>query len=458
MSTAQRFADSFQNLAARLGFGASKLFSASTYVNDFFTRNINELEAAYRTNWIVGQVVDVVAEDMTREGIELGTGLTPGHIAQCGQTMQRLRILKSLCESIKWARLYGGAGAVLLIDGQDFATPLDVNSIGPRRFRGLLPLDRWQLNPGVAELVSDYGPDYGQPKYYTVTSSGLTQGSGSLVGTVIHHSRVLRFVGIDLPFRQRLVEQGWGESVIERLRDRLTSYDSATLGAAQLVYKAHLRRYGVEGLREILATGGHAEKGLLSQLESMRDFQSSEGLTLTDAKDVFETYTYSFGGLSDVLAEFGQQLAGATGIPLVRLFGQSPRGFSTGDADLRNYYDMVKSQQEDSLRDPLRRVLAVLHMSEFSLPLPEDFSFDFVSLWQLTETDKGTIAAQDATRVATLVQSDIFSRAQALKDLRQSSSVTGRFTNISDAEIADAESEPPHAELQALAEEAVNNG
>lgn len=452
-TVAIRFRDSFQNFAARLGFGASKMFSASTYVNDFFTRNTIELEAAYRTNWIVGQIVDVVAEDMTREGIELGTGLEPKDISQMQQAILRLRMYKSLCQTIKWARLYGGAGAIVMIDGHDFSTPLDVASIGPRKFRGLLPVDRWQLSPSIADLVSQYGPDYGQPKFYTVTASGIMGGGNSLVGTRVHHSRLLRFEGIELPYRQRMTEQGWGESVVERLRDRLVAYDSATQGAAQLVYKAHLRRYGITGLREIIATGGEAFDALLAQLESIRDFQSSEGLTLTDSEDKFETYSYSFAGLSDILGEFGQQLSGATGIPLVRLFGQSPRGFSTGETDLRNYYDMVKSNQEDSLRDPIRKVLSVLCMSELSVTLPDDFSFDFVSLWQLTEDQKAAIAVQDATRTAALVQSDVFTRAQALKELRQTSSVTGRYTNISDAEIAEEEEAPPKADLENMAAE-----
>lgn len=447
------FSDGFQNLAARLGFGASKMFSASTYVNDFFSRNTIELEAAYRTNWIAGQIVDVVAEDMTREGVELGTGLEPRDISQMQQAILRLRIYKSLCQTLKWSRLYGGAGAILLIDGQDFSTPLDIASIGPLTFRGLLPVDRWQLSPSIGNLVSEYGPDYGQPQWYTVTASGLTGGNSSLVGTNIHHSRLLRFVGIELPFRQRMTEQGWGISVIERLRDRLVAYDSATQGAAQLVYKAHLRRYGVQGLRELLATGGKAYDGLVTQLESIRDFQNNEGLTLTDAEDKFETYSYSFAGLADILGEFGQQLSGATGIPLVRLFGQSPRGFSTGESDLRNYYDMVKSNQEDDLRDPITRVLSVLCMSELSLALPEDFSFEFVSLWQLTEEQKAIIATQDASRVAALVQSDVFTRAQALKELRQTSSISGRYTNISDEEIAEEEEAPPRAELESMAGE-----
>ncbi|MDI5448925.1 hypothetical protein MJL27_26670, partial [Salmonella enterica subsp. enterica serovar Anatum] len=41
-------------------------------------------------------------------------------------------------------------------------------------------------------------------------------------------------------------ENEWGMSVVERIWDRLTAFDSATVGAAQLVYKAHLRTYKVE--------------------------------------------------------------------------------------------------------------------------------------------------------------------------------------------------------------------
>lgn len=442
-----KFADGFANLAARLGFGTNKLFSASRYAFDFFTRNTTELEAAYRTNWIVGQIVDVVAEDMTRAGIEFGAGLAPDESQRMSQAMQRLQIFDALCEAVKWSRLYGGALAVLLFDGDDMATPLDVSSIGPGRFRGLLVLDRWQVEPSLSDVVTEYGPEFGKPRLYTVSDAGL---GGTFAGARIHHSRVLRFEGIPLPYRQRVSEQGWGESVIERLRDRLTAYDSASQGTAQLVYKAHLRTYKVKGLREILASGGPAYEGLIKQLASIRDFQSNEGLTLADVEDEFQVNDYSFGGLADVLAEFGQQLSGATGIPLVRLFGQSPRGFSTGDTDLRNYYDMIRSKQAKDLDDAVRRVLAVLCMSELARPLPDGFSFAFASLWQVSDDQKAAIAVQDANRVAALVNADIFDRGQALEELRQCGPISGRYTVITDAAVTLAELEPPKAELDAM--------
>ena len=53
--------DSFQNFAARVGLGAGSQNDQSTYGFDFLSRDRLKLEAMYRSSWIVGQVVDVVA-------------------------------------------------------------------------------------------------------------------------------------------------------------------------------------------------------------------------------------------------------------------------------------------------------------------------------------------------------------------------------------------------------------
>jgi phage-related protein (TIGR01555 family) len=59
------------------------------------------------------------------------------------------------------------------------------------------------------------------------------------------------------------------------------------------------------------------------------------------------------------------------------MFRQSPKGFSTGDADLANYYGDVGTQQERDLRPHIRLLFDVLHRSEFGEPLPDDFTFEF---------------------------------------------------------------------------------
>ncbi len=432
--------DSFQNLQARLGAGSGNVADASTYaLTNLITRQPRTLEFMYRGSWIVKAAVDAVADDMCREGIDFGASLDPEVTSALSKEMQTLQLWTGVANTIRWGRLYGGAIGVMLIDGQDMSTPLNQNTIRKGQFKGILPIDRWSLNQGVTDTVTEFGPHLGKPSSYMIGPN-----APALRGKRIHYSRVLRVEGVPLPWTQRLAEQNWGLSIIEPMYDRLLAFDSTTTGAAQLVFKAYLRVMKVDGLRQILAAGGPAIEALAKQVEAIRQFQTTEGLTLIDAKDEMEFASYTFSGLDSVLMQFGQQLSGATGIPLVRLFGQSPAGLnSTGDGDIRNYYDAVKSKQEADLRTPLTTMLDVLHRSVTGEATPDSFSFSFNPLWQMSDSEKATTAKTIAETVAGAYEADIIDRPTAMKELKQSADITGIFTNITDDLIRDAENEPP---------------
>jgi uncharacterized protein len=438
-----RTSDSFVNMVARLGIGAgTENVSNQGYYNlgPMVSRNRLELEAMYRSSWLVGQVVDTVAEDMTREGVSLYSEMKPDDIAKLQVAVSEFGLWQDICSAIKWARLYGGCIAVMLIDGANYEKELDIEAVGKDKFKGLVVLDRWQLQPSVGELITDICKDIGRPKYYEVLS-----GVNTFPAAKIHYSRVMRFDGIELPYYQKMFENMWGLSVVERMFDRLMAFDSATQGAAQLLYKAYLRVIGVKGFREALANGGADETAVIKQFQYIRLMQSNEGITTLDSEDSFNVHPYSFSGISDMLQQFGQQISGATGIPLVRLFGQSPAGLSaTGESDLRNYYDNINREQENKLRPQLDKLFAVISKSVLHYDLPEDFVFEFNPLWQLSETEKVTIASQDVSCVASAYGGGLIDKAMALKELKQQSYVTGRFTNINSDDIkAAAEEDAP---------------
>lgn len=431
--------DSFQNFEARVGLGTNNQASQYSYGFDFISRNRVQLEAMYRSSWVVGQAVDVVAEDMTRAGVDLEADLDPGDRDKLTAGFERMALWDRINDTIKWGRLYGGAIAVMLIDGQNPSTPLRPDSVSRDQFKGLFVLDRWLVQPSLNDLVTDMGPDMGMPRYYDVVDDSI-----ALRRQRIHYSRVLRIDGVELPYWQKVSENLWGQSVIERLIDRLVAFDSTTVGAAQLVYKAHLRTLKVEKLREIIAMGGPALEALIKNVDMIRRFQSNEGLTLVDAADDMQTDTYQFSGLDNVLMQFGQQLSGALQIPLVRLFGQSPAGLnSTGESDLRTYYDNIKQQQERRLRAPLTRLFEVLVRSELGTKPPKGFAFSFTSLWQLSDTEKANNAKTVTEAVTTALDAGLIDAATGMKELRQSSHATGVFTSITDEQIEDAENAPP---------------
>jgi hypothetical protein len=175
----------------------------------------------------------------------------------------------------------------------------------------------------------------------------------------------------------------------------------------------------------------------------MRQTQGIEGITLLDVEDEFEAQgaSDSFSGLDSALMQFGQQLAGALQIPLVRLFGQSPSGFSTGDTDIRNYYDGINQQQNRFLLQPLTTIYRCSAQS-LGIKIPDGFSLKFRPLWQLQEKEKSEIAQNVVTAVTGLKSAGIIGDQTALEEIKQSSAVTGVGTNITQEDINSAEREP----------------
>jgi phage-related protein (TIGR01555 family) len=430
--------DGMINFFSGLGAGANNKFSAGTYVDTKISNNKIKLENIYKSSWIIGVGIDSIAEDMTKNGIVIHADSEPQDIQNLQRYLIDLNIWNCLTTAIKWGKLYGGSLAFLDIEGQDPASELDVRTIRKGQFNGLRVFDRWRISPSYQETI-EKGRDAGLPKYYTLI--------GEREVLNIHHSRVIRFIGIEPTYQDLISNQYWGTSILERLYGAVLGFDTATAGVSSLIERAHYRTISVDGLRDVLASGGSAEKSMLQMFDYIRMYQRIEGLTILDKSDEFQTYNYSFAGVPEVILQFAQQIGGAFGIPLIRLFAQSPAGLnSSGESDLRTYYDNIKSQQESSLRNGLQKILAVAHTSYFGYEIDENFNFEFASLWEMNTEQKSTIAKNVTDMVVSAFDAGLITQETALKELKASSDITGIYTNITGEQIAEAENEPPMVE------------
>ena len=432
-----KFGDGIVNFPMRVGARTGNLFSDTRYQpGNIVTLNRIELEQAYMSSWIVALAIDVVAEDMTREGVDILTD-SPEEEAKINRCFDSLRVWENLATAIKWARLYGGSLGIIMIEGEDASEPLNINKIKRGSFKGVFPIDRWQLVPST-KLVSELGTHFGKPETYTVVPNGSIE----FPSKTVHYSRVIRFIGRELPWYLAQQQQGWGASILESLWSRVMAYDLASEGTAQLVQKAHLRFYQVNGLRDVLSTGDDSDayKGLLKQFEIIRQMQSIEGLTVGDTEDAFSAQSYQFSGLPDVLLSFAQQISGAIQVPLVRLLGQSPAGLnSSGDSDLRTYYDGILYKQESMLRGAVGKLLKIAYKSELEKDFDEESSFTFRNLWQMTEEQKATVTTATVSAILQAMDSGAINQATALRELKSMSEVVGAFSSINDEMIQEAE-------------------
>lgn len=434
-----RTLDGFSNPLARLGDGTPNLLNGTVYSMKRLTRDFMLLNSLYREHWIIRRIIDIIPSDMLKNWITITTAVAPDVLRKVDIELRRTQLIQKIKRGLQWGRLYGGAIGLMLIKGQgdNLSEPLSLAKMVPGDFCGLLILDRWNgVNPSL-EVIDDIGsPDYGLPKYYDITDTTTDE-------TVrVHHSRVIRFIGDDLPYWESQMEQQWGASVIESIFDDLRKRDNVSWNIAQLTFMANLRVLKMQDMGQLLsAADTQSQKELYDTIQKQNWLMSNMGIQLMDAADSMESHQYSFSGISDVYQQFMMDISGAAQIPATKLYGRSPEGMNaTGESDLQNYYDMIGQEQEAKLRPILNKLLPPLCMSVFGA-VPDDLDFEFDPVSEPSDQERSDLAKSGTENVVTALNAGLVSKRTALKELKQQSERTGVWTNITDEDILKASDE-----------------
>lgn len=425
--------DAFSNPVFRLGYGSQAPLEATDYVLTRMTDNYAKLNAMYRSGGILQSVVDIIPEDMCREWFTLSGDIKPEDMDALEKAQRKIGLRRQINEGLRWGRLYGGAAGVLLIKGQDkWDKPLDVDAVMPDSFMGLFILDRWSgIFPG-AELVTDFGdPDFGLPEFYDIST-----GEGTNIVARVHHSRVVRFTGRDLPYLEKLAEMYWGESEIEPIYEDIALYDTIMHNMGNLTFRANQDVMEVQNLDQLFSTGSvEQQQRFWAVMQAQSVMQSNFGTRLINKGDSFYNHQYTFSGFDHVTEAAQLNLSAKTHIPMTKLFGRSPAGMNaTGESDMKNYYDIVDGQRELKLRPVLERILPVLCMSTWG-KVPEDIQITFPPLWTPNAKEIAEIAGAKASAIISAFQSGLLNQGPAMAELKKLEDETGMFGSIDDALI-----------------------
>ena len=420
--------DGYSNAAAFLGED-SLLLSSGTFHRSGLTSQTELLTVTYRESWLAKRIIDMPSEDMTRAWYSLATPLPENALHDIYRLEAKHSVKQEITNAIRWSRLYGGAIAVMILRGEneELDQPLDINRLLPGCFQGLLVLDRAQGVEPSLELVSDLDdPDFGLPMYYTVN---LEQEDMSCVK--IHHSRVLRFVGRELPYLETIRENYWGASELEHLWDELQKRSATSANIAQLIFQANITTLKMGNLGEHMAFGDDdMQSALLRTLANENRLRTSYGLQIMNSDDSLENHAYTFSGLSEIYESFMMDMAGAAEIPATKLFGRSPEGMNaTGEADLRNYYDMISQMQERLLRPALERLLPVLAVSCWGF-VPEDMEIVFEPVMTPTPAERADRADKMSDKVIRAYEAGLITLEEARADLKVLGVDMGIFTKV----------------------------
>lgn len=376
--------DGLENFVAGLGTDRDKR-SHSSY-GFVYTVSRPELEAMYRSSWLAKRVVNTVADDMTREGwtVEFDDPDGEGRKA-LARAEKQLQVAAKVNSALRWARLYGGCIIVMGTKGQKLNEPLDPARVRRGDLRFLQVLDRWRCAASPTLTMGLEDPNFGQPEYFIVAESSVQ----------VHHSRVLRFDGQELPYFQWRQNAMWHDSELQHTYGALTDVDATTAALATMMFEANVDVVTSEGLQNIMSTK-LGEETVTKRYRLAGTLKSFNRMLLLDGKEKYEKKGNSFANLDKVLDKFMDNVCGASEIPRTRLFGQSAAGLNaTGEGDEKNYHDVVSSKQETDLRPQLDKLYAVLVPSALGA-MPDDFEFDFNPLKQISDKEQAAIDYQRA--------------------------------------------------------------
>ncbi len=391
MGLAKAIGDSLRNLVANLGTDRDK--AAGSFYCIPQLRDDQALNA-YRGAWLARKIVDIPANDACRRWRSWNADAAETSKLEAEE--KRLGLKQKTLDAMKKARLFGGAAIYIGTGDSNPAEELKPERIAAGGIVQLTVLTKRVLTPGEIETDPE-SLQYGKPRSYKLTS----QNRGEVE---IHPSRLVVFTGRPHPDPELAAgaEAGWGDSILLSVMDALKHADATVANVASLVFEAKIDVIRIPGFMAGLAENSAYEQQILNRLTLAATAKGINGALLLDKEEEYEAKSASFAQLPEIIDRFLQIVSGAADIPVTRLLGQSPAGLnSTGEGDIRNYYDHIQAVQELEVQPALAVLDECLIRSALGTRPPELF-YDWRPLWQSTGKERADIGKTTADTIVAI--------------------------------------------------------
>lgn len=357
------------------GLGTQKDVSrAGTYAADPLLDK-STLEALFAGDGLGRRIVEMPAEEALRQWFKIEGD--DGDVI-CGE-LEALDAAKHLADALVWARLYGGAGIVRLInDGGNLDDPLNRDSI--RKVIGYRVMDRHRITWNTSDISQDANSSqFGQPEIYTIYPSNGVQYR-------VHHSRICIIDGMRLPDTVRDSNQGWGASALQGAWSYLMRVGQNYGYTSNIMRDFVQAVLSVNGLTDMLANG---QDDLVKKRINMLDLSRSilNAMIIDGEGEAYQKQASSVAGIADLMDRHMEGLCGVVGIPMSKLVGRAPGGMSsTGDAEQRDYYDGLTAMRSTMTGKATETMVRDLYDARGGEP--DQWRIKWNSLYQPTDAEK----------------------------------------------------------------------
>ena len=383
--------DGYSNMLNKVGTkqdnSTAYQYSAEPFVTDM------ELSRLYEGNGLFAKIINRPAEEAVKHGLDIDFG--DEDISEyIEEELDELSWESKFATAEKWARLYGGAIIVMLVDdGRGLEEPLDWDNV--KGLKELRVYDRSIVQPDYFGLygVHNYNnieinPSLGEPEYYQVFS---------IYGYfVIHKSRCLVFKNGELPEQTtNALYRFWGMPEYIKIRRSLRECITSHEDGVKLLERCVQAIYKMKNLSQLLSTDDGENKVLqrLQVIDMARGILNSIAID-NDGED-YDYKQQSLSGVKEIIDSTCNMLSAVTDIPQTILFGRSPAGEnSTGESDQENYYNMVENIQKQNMKRNARTIIdlkLIEGLRNGKIKEKPKYKVKFAALWSMSEKEKAEI-------------------------------------------------------------------
>ncbi|MDC4422554.1 DUF1073 domain-containing protein [Acinetobacter baumannii] len=378
-----------------------------------------QLEAVYQ-HWLAKRIVNRPASDMLRAGWFF-EGIQDNDLLKLKEACKAFNLDGVLLSSLVLSRLYGVCYVLLgTVDGGNLDQPFDLNKLGVGRLEFFTVLKKKQIEADTTKYLppNEAGGLLKQPEFYKLKLDGKSNQR-------IHHTRLIKFSHADVVNEEPV-------SVLQEVYEDLLDHAAVKKASASLVHESKIDVIRTPNLVDKIKED---MKSVVERFLSVGLLKGLNGMLVLDKDEEYDSKSYSFAGLPDMMREFSIQTAGAADIPYTILFGQSPAGMNaTGEHDTRNYYDSIATKQTWMLKPFMMQILDVICQTTFGrVFLNLDIVFN--PLWQLDAKVRSEVEKANSERDAKYLEMGIITEPQIARQLL----IDGVYSVIDEAHIKELE-------------------
>lgn len=394
-------------------------------------------------------IVETISTEMTREWIEFtysGEGDASDKIKALEAEMIRLNARTAFRKMAENDGFFGRSHLFLDFDAgiepadRELQTPVgdgDDEMSGAKvskekKLARIKPVEPVWCYPANYNSSNPLAPDWYKPAMWVVQ------------GTNIHASRLLTFVGREVPDMLKPAYSFGGLSMSQMAQPYVNNWLRTRQSVADIIHS-----FSVMVLSTNLATmlAPDAGDSLQRRMATFNGLRDNRGLMAVD-KDTEDLVNVAapLGSLDALQAQTQEHMAAVSKIPIVKLLGIQPLGLNAdSEGIMRTFYDSINAFQEHLFRPNLTRLIKFAQLSLFGAVDP-GIGFEFKPLWSLDAKSEAEVEKVKAETDGQNIQNGVLWPGEARKRIASDRASDYHGLDANDvpevAEPVDADPEP----------------